>query len=120
MPLTEKGQTILANFKKQYGEEKGEQYFYAAKNKGTVKGVDSAEEGALVPVPRRNPEVTGTMPTEQGGYKVNEDLIGQTGVPATRPPETHVYIEDGMGRPVGNQTIRDMNVANRNFWKNRI
>lgn len=41
MPLTAKGKEILAKFKQEYGE-KGESYFYAAKNKGTITGVDSA------------------------------------------------------------------------------
>ena len=40
-PLTKKGQKILAAMKKAYGEEKGEQIFYASKNKGTISGVDS-------------------------------------------------------------------------------
>lgn len=42
MPLTEKGEEILKAFKKEYGE-KGESYFYAAKKKGTITGVDSAD-----------------------------------------------------------------------------
>jgi hypothetical protein len=40
-PLTKKGQKILEAMKKIYGEEKGEQVFYASKNKGTISGVDS-------------------------------------------------------------------------------
>jgi len=43
MPLTAKGQKILAAMQEQYGEEKGKQVFYAAKNAGTITGVDSAE-----------------------------------------------------------------------------
>jgi len=39
-PLTKKGEKILAAMKKAYGEEKGEQIFYASKNKGTISGVD--------------------------------------------------------------------------------
>jgi hypothetical protein len=30
MPLTSKGEKVLAHFKKQYGAERGEKYFYAA------------------------------------------------------------------------------------------
>lgn len=41
MPLTEKGEKIERAMKKQYGPEKGEQVFYASKNKGTIKGVDA-------------------------------------------------------------------------------
>lgn len=38
MPLTKKGSKILANMKKQYGEEKGEQVFYASQKKETITG----------------------------------------------------------------------------------
>jgi hypothetical protein len=41
MPLTAKGSKVMANMKEQYGEEKGEEVFYASKNKGTIKGVDN-------------------------------------------------------------------------------
>lgn len=41
MPLSEKGSKILANMKEQYGAEKGEEVFYASKNKGTISGVDN-------------------------------------------------------------------------------
>lgn len=40
MPLTEKGRTIKGAMTEQYGEEKGEEVFYASRNKGTIKGVD--------------------------------------------------------------------------------
>ena len=39
MPLTAKGSKIKTAMKKQYGAEKGEDVFYAAANKGTIKGV---------------------------------------------------------------------------------
>jgi len=40
MPLTKKGKKIMASMKEEYGEEKGEQVFYASQNKGTIKGVE--------------------------------------------------------------------------------
>jgi hypothetical protein len=40
MPLTKKGQQIMRAMKEQYGPERGEQVFYASKNKGTITGVD--------------------------------------------------------------------------------
>jgi len=40
MPLTEKGKTIKAAMKKQYGTKKGEQVFYASQHKGTITGTD--------------------------------------------------------------------------------
>ena len=39
MPLTDKGKKIMSAMKKQYGKN-AERVFYAAKNKGTIKGVD--------------------------------------------------------------------------------
>lgn len=41
MPLTAKGTEILAAMKKQYGEKKGEEVFYASRNSGKISGVDS-------------------------------------------------------------------------------
>ena len=43
MPLTDKGNTILAAMKKQYGDSKGERVFYASINKGTVKGAEETK-----------------------------------------------------------------------------
>lgn len=39
MPLTKKGERILKQMQKNYGEKKGKQVFYASANKGTIKGV---------------------------------------------------------------------------------
>lgn len=41
-PLTKKGSEIMAAMKEQYGKEKGEEVFYASKNKGNISGVDCA------------------------------------------------------------------------------
>ena len=40
MPLTPKGRKIEGAMEREYGEKKGEQVFYASKNKGTIKGVE--------------------------------------------------------------------------------
>lgn len=47
MPLTKKGQEIMANMKKQYGEKKGEEVFYASENKGTISGVHKGKKKTL-------------------------------------------------------------------------
>lgn len=39
MPLTKKGKKIKEAMKKEYGEKKGEQVFYASENKGKIKGI---------------------------------------------------------------------------------
>jgi hypothetical protein len=46
MPLTSKGSEIMSAMKKQYGEKKGEQVFYASKNAGRIAGVDMATADA--------------------------------------------------------------------------
>jgi hypothetical protein len=43
MPLTDKGEEIKANMKKEYGAKKGESVFYASRNAGTISGVDSTD-----------------------------------------------------------------------------
>jgi len=40
MPLTKKGSKIKTAMEKEYGKKKGEQIFYASRNKGTIKGVE--------------------------------------------------------------------------------
>jgi len=45
MPLTEKGEKIKRAMVEQYGKERGEQVFYASKNKGTITGVDAFRRG---------------------------------------------------------------------------
>ena len=42
MPLTKKGKKIMRSMKKQYGKKRGEQVFYATKNKCKIKGVKKA------------------------------------------------------------------------------
>ena len=42
MPLTKKGKKRMRSMKKQYGKKRGEQVFYATKNKGKIKGVKKA------------------------------------------------------------------------------
>ena len=40
MPLNEKGKKIMKSMREQYGKKRGEQVFYASKNKGVIKGVE--------------------------------------------------------------------------------
>jgi hypothetical protein len=46
MPLTAKGERIMAAFQEQYGE-RAEEMFYKAKNAGTITGVDSMPIGVV-------------------------------------------------------------------------
>ena len=40
MPLNKKGIEIMKSMKGTYGSKKGEQVFYASKNKGKIKNVE--------------------------------------------------------------------------------
>ena len=40
MPLSKKGRKIMKAMRKQYGTKRGEQVFYASKNKGTIEDVE--------------------------------------------------------------------------------
>ena len=40
MPLTKKGKKIKKSMQQHYGKKRGEQVFYATKNKGKIKNVD--------------------------------------------------------------------------------
>jgi hypothetical protein len=51
MPLTARGKKIMKSMKEQYGKKKGEQVFYASKNKGKIKGVEKAYLGKAVRQP---------------------------------------------------------------------
>ncbi len=44
MPLTKKGSKIMRAMKEEYGSKKGEQVFYASKNKGKIKGVEKKKK----------------------------------------------------------------------------
>ena len=48
MPLTEKGEKIKGAMEKEYGPKKGEEVFYASKNKGTISGVDEEVPEQLI------------------------------------------------------------------------
>ena len=39
VPLTKKGEKVLASMKKQYGVKKGKEVFYSSINSGKLKGV---------------------------------------------------------------------------------
>ena len=56
MPLTDKGKKIMKSMKGQYGEKEGEKVFYAARNKGTIKGVERANKGKLMRGKNKKPD----------------------------------------------------------------
>jgi len=51
MPLTDRGKKIMKSMKERYGKKKGEQIFYATKNKGKLKNVEKAYLGKAIKQP---------------------------------------------------------------------
>lgn len=78
MPLTSKGSEIKSAMQKEYGEKKGEQVFYASRNKGTITGVDASEEKEMLQ------ELIGMEKKEAEERKAGDAAIsvGET-IPAT-------------------------------------
>jgi hypothetical protein len=85
MPLTEKGEEIKSSMEDQYGKEKGEQVFYASKNKGTITGVDE-----YVSVDNAATAVAGAM----------DEPPPQQDLPSQEDPNT-VPDTEGEGDPEG-------------------
>jgi hypothetical protein len=109
MPLTSKGEKVLAHFKKQYGAERGEKYFYASRNKGTITGVDSSDQA---------PGDLGKSPPKVEAKKPDESTASQTVVETATPPQNNLGLPPqtpGQAIPI-NDTIRKMNITNRDFW----
>jgi hypothetical protein len=91
MPLTAKGEEILAQMKEQYGEEKGERVFYAAKNKGTITGVDAMKTRAKDVTQGRARDVTQGRARDDGlpgipHSNAEEPLPSVEATPTRTPP----------------------------------
>jgi hypothetical protein len=75
MPLTAKGEEIMSSMKKEYGEEKGKEVFYASKNAGKISGVDEAIPEGPTPDPAAKDEaftVAETVPASVTLKEMNE------------------------------------------------
>jgi len=48
MPLTKTGNKIMRSMKEEYGPKKGEEVFYASRNKGTISGVERKSVGGIL------------------------------------------------------------------------
>jgi len=59
MPLTKKGQKILANMQSEYGPDKGKSVFYASINKGRIKGAEGRNKRKRKPAARPAANVLG-------------------------------------------------------------
>jgi len=136
MPLTEKGDKILANMKQQYGPEKGERVFYASENKGTIKGVHdgyldpkvtSNSQAAVAastgdaddyPTPERRPDLLGTV-CEPGGIKPAEaEMTKDQGMEMTgggAPTAGMSSSSTGMGAASTSSTMLDEAVAKKDL-----
>ena len=75
MPLTEKGKEIMKSMKKQYGKKKGEEVFYASKNKGTIKGVEKASEGKMMTFKQFVKKMAGEQISDREAQKLKTSYI---------------------------------------------
>ena len=100
MPLTEKGKEIMKSMKKQYGKKKGEEVFYASKNKGTIKGVEKASKGKMMKVKKvkgalekasklhaAQAKTLGTVLKAAGGKMMKRPMTAKVGVMVGRDTE---------------------------------
>lgn len=114
MPLTSKGEEILANMKKEYGPEKGEQVLYASKNAGTVTGIDQGiGEMPVNPFPEGSGQPVATAaPALQGS--VAGDPLGKDVAPRDAAPAEASQLE-GMLPPT--LSTSELAARSREIWE---
>jgi hypothetical protein len=82
MPLTAKGEEILSSMKATYGtEKKAEEVFYASRNKGTITGVDAANDQKS---PRRLTYYATKLPDKETWFQTPEGYRIYKNVPIAR------------------------------------
>jgi hypothetical protein len=110
MPLTEKGREIMAAMKRQYGEEKGEEVFYASKNAGKITGVDST--GAFVTGQLEKPESRVAVPLHDED-QAPMPVQSQTAAPPTSAamPPTGPVTSAANPTPVSPQPMGDHRIV---------
>ena len=99
MPLTAKGEKILNSMTAPpgeggYGSKKGEQVFYASRNKGTITGVDSMS-GKLGNFSKEQARVFGNSPVVRSRADATPPLHqrgpgGETWKPSGSPIDAHL------------------------------
>ena len=73
MPLTEKGEKIKKAMSEQYGKERGEEVFYASKNKGTISGVDNMNTFTTLTKGTGDVGASSTVGGKTTGYNIETD-----------------------------------------------
>jgi hypothetical protein len=77
MPLTSKGEKIKGAMEEKYGAKKGEEVFYASKNKGTISGVDAMDisKEKLDEIVKRSDNLIGRFDAFMARRRVRQDAI---------------------------------------------
>lgn len=110
MPLTKKGEKILANMEEQYGAKEGEKVFYASANKGTITGVHGKSDDTDDPNAVR---LFGPFPAQAGENRpVDPDKFQDNIAPGTG--ELAGEIVQVLPDNISAKTI---NEENRKFWR---
>ena len=79
MPLNKKGKEIMKSMKKEYGKKKGEQVFYASKNKGTIKNVEKASKGKMMKVKKVKAGLEKASRTHAAQAKILDKVLKAAG-----------------------------------------
>jgi hypothetical protein len=69
MPLTPKGNKIMADMKSEYGAKKGKSVFYASRNAGKITGVDP--ESSRAPHKHHTVHQTGAAHPDHDGHSTH-------------------------------------------------
>jgi len=107
MPLTSKGKKIMASMKKKYGSKKGEEVFYASKNKGTIEGVEKIKENKMKYIDALNHSVNEAAflaPLAMGAAKMGAKMLAKKAavgaakkmVPGKPKPEEEKDMEESI------------------------
>jgi hypothetical protein len=94
MPLSAKGQKIMAAMRREYGAKKAESVFYASKNSGKISGVDATQ-------------VLGKVVSDQG----SESQAMQPPNPVESSPLKQVTVPAGDSLPTKDQFRRQFRDA---------
>lgn len=107
-PLSAKGNEIMKNMTKEYGEKKGKSVFYASKNAGKISGVDGwgedceAEDGGPGSGPKGGghkfgltaSHPSGSGPKFKAGGNTHEEVEMHIGNLQKSHPEHHVTVQN--------------------------
>jgi len=105
MPLTDKGQKIMAHMKQEYGPDRGERVFYASRNAGRITGVDPGHaRGGIVDhdqdpeLPRNHEDDAQLIPLTEAYDRTIQTLRANARQPQASLGQARGYAEGGSAK----------------------